>query len=69
MADHSRDIKTLFTKLEKRDEELESMKVNHFDQVADMQNNLITMVANHKEEMNSIQVNYDKVIKDMKIGS
>ena len=62
MADHPRLIKMLFTKLEKCDEELESKKVNHFDQVATMQNHLIPMEANHKEE------NYDEVINDMKIG-
>lgn len=64
MEDHSRDIKVSFTKLEKRDEELEIMKVNHFNQVAVMQNHSITMEENHKE-MSSIQVDYDKVIKNM----
>lgn len=70
IADHAKDMRTIYIKLlaieEKRDEELEIMKVNHFNQMTTMQNYQITMEANHKEEMSSIKINRDKVIKDVR---
>lgn len=57
MAYHAKDMRSMYTKLEKWDEELDIMKVNHFNQVVAMQKHLIIMKENH-----------DKVIRDMEIN-
>jgi len=42
-TDYVKDMRTLYTHMEKRDKEMETMKANHDKEINSMQNKLLTM--------------------------
>lgn len=70
-TNYANDMRTLCTCLEKRDKEMEIMKIKHFDHVTDMQSQhakeIETMKANHDREINFMQSKLSGLEENMTI--
>ena len=53
VTNYVKNMKTLYTHLEKRDKETKIMKIKHSDHVTDMQ-------SQHAEEMETMKANHDR---------
>ena len=75
IADYTKDMRTLYTQIEKCDEEIEIMKINHSDHIATIVEKCAQKMEamrndmqNHPEkEMSIIQVNHNIMMKDRKL--
>lgn len=57
-TNYANDVRTLCAHLEKRNKEMEIMKIKHFDHITDMQNQ-------HAKEIEAMKTNHDTKISFM----